>query len=137
MEFKLFGYSMRLEIVILCMIIGAFIGANMLCSCAGGVREGFEAARDIGGAALSYTMGGGGSDDSNNSSSWYSSLEGNTQGLQPPLADGQLDIFAENRSDPQCCPAAYSTSSGCVCATPEQMKYLNQRGGNRTLTSTY
>jgi len=134
MEVKLFGYTMRLELMILCIIIGAFMGANMLCSCAGGIREGFAAGTQMVGAALDYSMGGGSSDNSN---SWYSSFEGNTQGLEPPLSEGELDIFADNKSDPSCCPATYTTSTGCVCATPEQMKYLNQRGGNRTLNSMY
>jgi len=133
MEIKLLGYNMRVEIIILCLVIGSFIGANMFCSCAGGIREGFAAGTQMVGAALDYSMG----DSSSNSADWYSSFESNTQGLQPPLPEGQLDIFADNKSDPSCCPSTYSTSSGCVCATAEQMKYLNQRGGNRTLTSTY
>ncbi len=34
---------------------------------------------------------------------------------------------------PMCCGAAtYSTSSGCVCTTPEQRNFINARGGNRT-----
>jgi len=132
MEVKLFGYTMRLELMILYMIIGAFMGANMFCSCAGGIREGFAAGTQMVGAALDYSMGA----DTNNPNTWYSSFEGNTQGLQPPLPEGELDIFADNKSDPSCCPSTYSTSSGCVCATPEQMKYLNQRGGNRTLSNS-
>ena len=70
-------------------------------------------------------------------STWYSPLNGNTQGLKVPLKKGQLAIFAENRNSPSCCQSSYSSSDGCVCATPEQMKYLNMRGGNRTLTSIY
>jgi len=130
MELKLFGYNMRLEIIILCLVVGAFIGANSLCSCAGGIREGFAAGTQMVGAALDYSLG------DNSYNSWYGSFEGNTQGLQPPLPEGELDIFADNKSDPSCCPSTYSTSSGCVCATPEQMKYLNQRGGNRTLSNS-
>jgi hypothetical protein len=41
--------------------------------------------------------------------------------------------FKENKFDPECCPSAYSGSRGCVCATPEQMNYLNTRAGNRSL----
>ena len=72
------------------------------------------------------------------SSSWYSPLDVNSQGLKVPLHEGQLDIFAKNISKPECCSASpYSTSTGCICVTPEQMKYLNKRGGNRTITSLY
>ena len=68
---------------------------------------------------------------------WYSPLDGNTQGLPVPLPKGRLAIFAENRNSPSCCQSSYSASDGCVCATPEQMKYINMRGGNRTLTSIF
>ncbi len=71
-------------------------------------------------------------------STWYTPLEANSQGLKVPLKKGELDIFAKNPARADCCTAStYSTSTGCVCVTPEQMQYLNQRGGNRTLTSEY
>ncbi len=143
METKIFGHTVRVEIVILCLIVGAFIGANLLCSCSGGIREGFNVGTGMVGAALDYSMGLEQEKlipDSNapySYDSWYSSLEGNNIGLKPPLPEGQLDLFADNVSKPECCPAIYSTSTGCMCETPEQMKYLNERGGNRTLTSYY
>ena len=52
-----------------------------------------------------------------------------------PLKNGELVMFAKNKSKPECCPAPYSTSTGCVCMTPEQINYLNTRGGNRTSDS--
>tara|TARA_Y100000768_G_C23988811_1_gene690691 strand:- start:118 stop:552 length:435 start_codon:yes stop_codon:yes gene_type:complete len=144
METKIFGHNMRVEIVVLCLILGAFIGANLLCTCSGGIREGFDVGTKIVGAALDYSMGG---DEQqklvndpnvdNTYNSWFSDLEGNTQGIMPPVPEGQLDLFAENISKPECCPSTYTTSVGCVCATPEQAKYLNERGGNRTLNSNY
>jgi len=151
MEIKIFGYNMRLEVIVICILIGMFLGGNTFCSCAGGnlsslrgIREGFNAGVSIAGAVLDYSMGNGVSDsfdtpDNFNSTadSWYDSLENNVQGLSVPLQEGELDIFSTNKMDPDCCPSTYSGSTGCVCATPEQMKYLNQRGGNRTLTSTY
>ena len=43
-------------------------------------------------------------------------------------------LFANNKSSPECCKAAtYSTADGCVCTTPEQLHFLNTRGGNRTI----
>jgi hypothetical protein len=47
----------------------------------------------------------------------------------------ELVMFAKNKSKPECCPSPYSTSSGCICMTPEQINYLNTRGGNRTSDS--
>jgi len=52
-----------------------------------------------------------------------------------PLKNGEMVIFAKNKSKPECCPSPYSTSTGCVCMTPEQINYLNTRGGNRTSDS--
>ena len=49
-----------------------------------------------------------------------------------PLPEGELFMWRENMSDPNCCPGIYYTSSGCICSSPEQMTYLNERGGNRT-----
>jgi hypothetical protein len=52
-----------------------------------------------------------------------------------PLKNGSLVMFAKNKFKPECCPSPYSTSTGCVCMTPEQITYLNTRGGNRTSDS--
>jgi hypothetical protein len=52
-----------------------------------------------------------------------------------PLKNGSLVMFAKNKFKPECCPSPYSSSSGCVCMTPEQINYLNTRGGNRTTDS--
>ena len=43
-------------------------------------------------------------------------------------------LFANNKSSPECCKAStYSTGDGCVCTTPDQLRFLNTRGGNRTI----
>jgi len=140
MEFSILGHKMRVEVVVLSMILGVFIGMNVFCSCAGGVKEGFQAGTELVGAALSYSMGDGVRSSwemkQNNYVSPYQHLEGNTAG-KVPLAEGQLFMFDENKIKPECCPSAYSSSTGCVCASPEQMKYLNQRGGNRTLNTMF
>jgi hypothetical protein len=52
-----------------------------------------------------------------------------------PLKKGEMVIFAKNKFKPECCPSPYSSSTGCVCMTPEQINYLNTRGGNRTSDS--
>ena len=52
-----------------------------------------------------------------------------------PLKNGEMVIFAKNKFKPECCPAPYSSSTGCACMTPEQINYLNTRGGNRTSDS--
>tara|TARA_Y100000817_G_C16734956_1_gene489720 strand:- start:343 stop:753 length:411 start_codon:yes stop_codon:yes gene_type:complete len=63
---------------------------------------------------------------------WFSPLSNNKVGRKPPLAEDELNIFAENKVSPECCGSgSYSSSNGCICETPEQMQYLNNRGGNR------
>jgi hypothetical protein len=57
MEINILGQKMRIWVIIVCFIIGGFIGVNMFCSCAGGVKEGFNSAADLMGAALNYQMG--------------------------------------------------------------------------------
>ena len=52
-----------------------------------------------------------------------------------PLKNGEMVMFAKNKFKPECCPAPYSSSTGCVCMTPEQINNLNTRGGNRTSDS--
>ena len=145
MEINILGQKMRLEIIILCMIIGGFIGVNVFCSCAGGLKEGFYAAEDLMGAALNYSMGDGvksswekgvNVDKKGKGGNIYNTLDANVGG-DVPLPDGELYMFYNNKNSPDCCPAAYSADNGCVCASPEQMKYLNRRGGNRTLDSEY
>lgn len=145
MEITILGQKLRVEILVLIMVVGALIGINMWCSCAGGIKEGFNASVNIAGAALDYSMGKGlphswenvdGKVDANSSSTWYKSLEGNVGG-PVPLPEGQLAMFADNKFDANCCPSTYTTGSGCACISPEQMKYLNERGGNRTLPTEY
>jgi len=54
-----------------------------------------------------------------------------------PLPEGELDMFATTEFKPECCPNAYSTSTGCACMTTEQYGYLMQRSGNNVPYSVY
>jgi hypothetical protein len=161
MELKLFGYEARLEVVVACIIIGMLAGLFMFCDCfqysvlegmttkdvnhkkAGdkkAVKEGFV---NLSNNELniddSYTMG------------WvqtakrYASGMGNKNrlntykdnvGTPVPLPEGELFFFADNKFKPECCPSTYSDSMGCACLSQDQVNYINQRGGNRTLGPT-
>ena len=61
----------------------------------------------------------------------YKDLETNIS--KSNLSSNSMSFFDNTVFNPECCPSNYSTSSGCACMTPEQMKFLGQRGGNRTL----
>ena len=117
----------------------------------GGIKEGFNAGLVGLGSVIDYRMGDGvksswenkdvqinnkNPNAVNDSENIYSDLEKN-EGGPVPLPEGEMLIFDTNKFSPECCPSPYSSSEGCVCASPEQMKYLNERGGNRTLTSEY
>jgi len=144
MEINILGQKLRIEIIILCMLLGGFIGVNMFCSCAGGVKEGFQIGTELMGAALNYSMGNGvkGSWDNTKADAEakkvnvYDTLSTNVGG-EVPLPDGELYMFYNNKNSPDCCPSVYSADNGCVCASREQMVYLNQRGGNRTLNTEF
>jgi len=165
MEIKIFGYEVRIEVIIACVIIGMVMGLVMFCDCfqysliegmatkkhsagaaaAAGVpkKNGKEGFKNLNNNDLhiddSYTMG------------WvqtakrYASGMGNENrlntykdnvGTPVPLPEGELFFFADNKFKPECCPSTYSDSTGCACLSQPQVDYINQRGGNRTLGPT-
>jgi len=54
-----------------------------------------------------------------------------------PLPEGEMLMFANTPFKPECCPGAYSNSSGCACLTGNQYGYLRNRGGNNVPFSEY
>jgi hypothetical protein len=69
-----------------------------------------------------------------NGSSWRGSAP-NEPLLGPAfeVSPDSLFMFKNNDVKPECCPSSYSSDMGCVCSTPQQRDYINQRGGNRTV----
>ena len=55
----------------------------------------------------------------------------------PPLAEGEMDMFANTPFKPECCPSAFSTGSGCACMDMKTYKNLHARGGNNVPYSEY
>lgn len=139
MEFKLFGLECRLEVIILSLIVGAILGGHLLCSCS---RIGLQEGMTMLGAPVEWQMGEGQSNDWQNKANQYSQNMGYSEtkskysqysGTPVPLPEGQMFMFADNKFKPECCPSTYSSSTGCACITQEQVDYINQRGGNRTM----
>jgi len=137
MNLAQFGQKYRTAIVV---ILGVFfvgiIGHSAMCGCR---KEGFANNSSLG-TELSYSIGDG------VKSSWEKpstrkTNDYNIMDTRPsaavPLPASEMLIFDKTKFSPECCPSIYSNSMGCVCATTEQMNFLNQRGGNRTLTSEY
>ena len=125
MELNILGFKMRLEIIFLCMLMGAVIATTSFCSCAGGIKEGFEVSTNLIGAAIDYSMGDGVKASYLSKKEDYDKSETNVKGLGVPLPEGKLSMFGENEMNPNCCPAVYSGSKGCVCSTSEQINFLN------------
>ena len=145
MQVKILGERVRVEVIVGCLLIGATI----LCSCAkidnikiglAPVKESFENM----GAPVGYKMGKGviGSWETRPQATGpdvpYRAQQHDTyKGTPVPLPEGQLFLFADNQFKPECCGSSVSSSTGCACITKAQMDYVNQRGGNRTLTSEF
>ena len=121
------------------------IGFNLVCSCSP-FREAF-------GAGVSWKSGRG-LPDMGSPLNWsmdqgipdnWKQIRGNPplnhatiSGTPVPLPNGELFLFANNKSSLECCgSASYSSSDGCICASKAQMDYINQRGGNRTMDDGY
>tara|TARA_Y100000816_G_C26107642_1_gene589208 strand:- start:5202 stop:5615 length:414 start_codon:yes stop_codon:yes gene_type:complete len=69
--------------------------------------------------------------DSTQDDNFFSRLSNHESG-QIPLPEGILNFFYANKFDAACClkPQNYSSSTGCACISEEQMRFLNERGGN-------
>ena len=146
MHIELFGLKLRVDVLVISMLIGAIMGCHLLCSCTRiSAKEGMQMI----GAAVDYTMGTGvqGSWDTRAqekgpSVEWRSQNHDAT-GSNFVGPDKSMSFFADTQFKPECCGATYSsqgglttkgvTSSGCACLNKEQMEYINQRGGNRTM----
>jgi hypothetical protein len=111
--------------------------------------EGFVGANTNYGQSSKYSLS---NNKRVNTSSWFSpnltytkgGKEGkavqnilNRQKQPVPLPEGQLLMFANTPFKPECCPNAYSNSTGCACMTVDQYNYLIDRGGNNVPYSEY
>lgn len=104
---------MKPYVVLLCFFLLGLIGTNLVAAM--GFKESFEMSSQWKNGTLSW--------------------DGPYSSPAPvsPVVDTNF-FLANNRSSPECCKAAtYSTGSGCVCTTKEQINFLNMRGGNRTI----
>jgi len=151
MEISFLGYRFRVEILILILVAWWILTGHLLCSCTTfPLMESFTGMINDG-ESSSYSLG------SYNgvimpTSSWGSpNLEVipgkpiskgvqnilNRQAQPVPLPEGELNMFETTPFKPECCPNAYSNSTGCACMTVDQYNYLINRGGNNVPYSEY
>ena len=144
MEYSIFGFKFNVLNALIFVVVGFLICTLSVCSCS--KMSAKEAMTNLANAA---------SLDNNNNEdlkgSWMNKslayagnmgyktvLEKHEQykGTPVPL-ENTLFYFQDNDFSPECCPGTYSSSTGCACTSVDQMKYLNERGGNRTLPTEF
>jgi len=161
MEITILGFKFRLEILVLIVVLYWIMAGHLVCSCSKfplmgmltrkvSPLEGFVGTLNDGESA-SYSLG-----KYNGvimpTSTWgqptLDVVPGRpvSKGVQNilnrkkqpiPLPEGELNMFETTPFKPECCPNAYSNSSGCACMTVDQYNYLIQRGGNNVPYSEY
>ena len=154
--FKKLMNSQMIFILVVFVLLGSIIGSSLLCaSCEttffnkkiNQTKEGFAGMCD--GTPVEYDLGG---DDPNSwintaatSSTTYKGLTGDhntaskyssNTNIKGPLQPGELYYFNKNEFSADCCKGnMFRSDIGCPCMSKDQIKYLNQRGGNRTCYS--
>ena len=132
---KLFGDRINIATVIISVVLGMIICSHTLCSRIDINTEGFY--------GLDYDMGKGVPGDTwtvspkngvSTEKPMYASLSDNVGKIGKGTGrvdPSHLDFFADTKFDPKCCatPNQYSSSNGCACFTPQQMKFLSTRTG--------
>ena len=145
MEFSVLGFKINVLNALIFAALGFLVATMTVASCSKVSVK--EAMTNLANAASLGDMG-----NSELMNSWTSKAQayaGNMgyedvleqhkqyQGTPVPLEEGQLFYFEDNKFRPECCPSKYSTSTGCACISEDQMTYLNERGGNRTLPTEF
>ena len=137
----LLNHTISVKTLIILGIIWGGICGIVAIYVLGGVKEGFTTIATGIGSAINYKIGDG------VKNSWDKTLTAE-YGLNPPAMSDldrnmeynalidlskkdDLVFFNNNTFSPDCCPSIYSNSDGCGCVTPEQLTYLNSRGGNK------
>ena len=121
MEISILGYKVELEVLILIGVIYLILVGHTVCGCS---RVGFEV----------FTQ--------KVKKEGYANLaELTNRPEQPvPLPEGEMLLFANTPFKPECCNTKggnYSNSSGCACATVNQLSWMNSRGGNNVPFAEY
>ena len=140
MNIRLLGMRIRVEMAVAFLVLGMILGGSLLCNCTGTLMEGMT--------PLSETN----NDSNTNLNKWEENAkkyaaemdEQNNlhnhesyNGTPSPLKDGQMFFWEGTEFKPECCGSSYTSSTGCACATEEQVKFINTRGGNRTENSQF
>jgi hypothetical protein len=153
MDINILGFKFNLEVLILIGVLYLIMCGHLFCSCCRmNLMEGFTGANTNNGQSSPYTLGAPGIKETEDAMKWGQPtmvvekgkpldpavkkfLERPSQKL--PLPEGQLDFFAKMEFKPECCPNAYSSSTGCACMSGNDYNYLIERGSNNIPYSEY
>lgn len=151
MKIKIGEFNIRIELIIGVILLWILLTGHLMTSCSRvSVSEGMR----ILGSELNYKMGEGvhGSWDTREqkkgSSLPYRSQDHDSYPSKFVSPDDSLNYFSDTHFKPECCGSNYSSkggllkeggysSGGCACMSKKQINYINERGGNRTLTSVF
>lgn len=145
----IFGTKLSTEVAVFIGILILIIVVHLFCGCCNmnALREGLASLNDGESSKFSILNNG-----AINTSSWFKQdltvtpgqpLSPGVQSImdrppqQVPMPEGEMFMFANTEFKPECCPNAYSTSSGCACMTTAQYNDLVLRGGNNVPYSEY
>ena len=125
---KVLGYSIRIEIVLLSLILLFIINMNMVCGCSKvSAVEGLTIAEEIineGTKAVKKVV---------NKHMNLKPKEGfSVENHMISDKDEKMRFFEESDFSTECCPSKYTSSKGCACLSLDQTKALKTRGGNST-----
>ena len=125
---KLFGYSIRVELIILSLILLFVINLNMVCGCSTiTAAEGFDIGNDVLKAMKEVVKKHSGYESTKKSKK---SKEGFVNAHELNGEASKLNYFEKSNFSTECCPSKYTSSSGCACMSLDQTKELQTRGGN-------
>lgn len=142
MEFKIFGFIVHVETLLVTLLIVWIASIHLVCSCSKlsifeglkmldndlGSKIGENNTKDIYG---SYAHGSALYEQSQKEPHKPLYLKKKFESTEIPLK-GTMDFFQKTKFLPECCPSSYSKGDGCACLSQDQMGHLNSRGGNRT-----
>ena len=121
---KLFGYSIRVEVIILSLILLFIINLNTICGCTTvTAAEGFTIAQDaydavkdgLTSVAQKHSLLPEGFDVRNNNLN---------------EENKNLHFFEQSDFSTECCPSKYSSSYACACENLDKNEEIKTRGGN-------
>jgi hypothetical protein len=108
MNLKLFGRTCKVEVVLVCILVGFFLARVVFPS-----QEGM------------MTLHPGSINDNKD-------YQNKSDPHEITNEQEQMFMFANTKFSPDCCPATYTSSRGCACLDKKQVDFLSKRGMNQT-----